>query len=54
LTGAFQAVAEVQRRDVLLIDDVVTTGHTARECAKALREAGARSVGILAFAGNLD
>jgi ComF family protein len=54
LTGAFQAVAEVHRRDVLLIDDVVTTGHTARECAKALREAGARSVGILAFAGNLD
>jgi len=54
LQGAFKADPTVAGRTVLLIDDVVTSGHTARECARSLREAGAISVGILAFAGNLD
>lgn len=37
-------------RSVLLIDDVLTTGSTMRECARALRAAGVREVHALALA----
>ena len=51
LRGAFVADSSVAGRRVLLVDDVLTTGHTARECASALVAAGATEVGVLAFAG---
>lgn len=51
LRGAFMALPEVKGRRVLLVDDVLTTGHTARECASALKRAGAAEVWALAFAG---
>jgi len=52
LDGAFMASPSVSGRAVLLIDDVVTSGQTAKACASALYTAGALEVGILAFAGN--
>lgn len=40
----------VEDRRVLLIDDVLTTGTTVNECAKALRKAGSAEVYVLALA----
>jgi ComF family protein len=37
-------------RRILLIDDVLTTGYTASECARVLKEAGAASVVTLVCA----
>jgi ComF family protein len=48
--GAFVASSSAAGADVVLIDDVLTTGATAAECARALRAAGARSVGVLTVA----
>jgi ComF family protein len=37
-------------RDILLIDDIYTTGATARECARVLRRGGARTVWVATLA----
>ena len=42
--------AWLQGRNVLLIDDVVTTGATADACARTLKRAGAARVDVLALA----
>lgn len=40
----------VKGKNILLIDDVFTTGSTVRECAQVLRRAGARRVDVLTVA----
>ncbi len=50
--GAFavQRPERVRGKRVLLVDDVLTTGSTAGACARALKEAGAAYVAVLALA----
>lgn len=48
--GAFRARPAVAGRDLLLVDDILTTGATLAECTRALRAAGAARVGVLAVA----
>lgn len=48
--GAFEASAALPPEPVLLVDDVISTGFTASECAGQLARAGAARVYVLAAA----
>jgi competence protein ComFC len=49
LYDAFAARGSVRGR-VILVDDILTTGATAAECAAALKRAGAATVSVVTFA----
>jgi ComF family protein len=55
LQGAFVVARpeEIRGREVLLVDDVFTTGTTASECARVLRRAGASKVLVATVARTL-
>lgn len=48
--GAFQSSANVKRKNIVVIDDVSTTGATLSSIAKSLYDAGAENVYALAVA----
>jgi len=52
LRGAFKVAdpAAIAGREVLLLDDIMTTGATARECARTLIRAGAEKVWVATVA----
>lgn len=50
LRGAFVATRALAGEHVLLIDDVLTTGATARECGRVLQAAGAAAVTVAVVA----
>jgi ComF family protein len=55
LRGAFAVgdPSRILRRDILLVDDVLTTGTTASECARVLLRAGAARVWVATVARTL-
>lgn len=43
---------EIHNKNILLIDDIITTGSTFNECAKLLMDNGAKSITALALTSN--
>ena len=52
IEGAFEVVKDVRDRDILLLDDIFTTGATVYECAKTLKEHGAKDIFVLTLSSN--
>ena len=50
LSAAFELRGQVERRKIIVIDDVMTTGATMNEIAKVLKRGGADRVEVLTFA----
>jgi len=41
---------KIINKNILLIDDIFTTGSTVNECSRILKQAGAKNIGILTMA----
>lgn len=56
LAGVFAAAKQINLRgkNILIVDDIFTTGTTCKECAKVLKSLGAEKIFVLAFAANFN
>ena len=54
LNGAFSVAdnANVYGKNILIVDDIYTTGATVSECARVLKNYGAKKIFVLAFASD--
>lgn len=54
LKGVFAAVelADLRGKNILIVDDIYTTGTTVSECAKVLKELGAEKISVLALSSS--
>ena len=50
LRGVFTVTGDVAGREVMVVDDIMTSGATARECARVLKAAGAANVWVVTLA----
>lgn len=50
---AYETIADVTGKNVVLIDDICTTGSTVSECAKTLQKSGAGKVCVISGAYNV-
>ncbi len=50
LQKAFSVAGDLKAKNILLVDDVMTTGATVNACCRALKEAGANSIHVAIIA----
>jgi len=50
IRGAFRVETSLKDLSIVVIDDVVTSGHTVNELARVLKQAGANRVGVWGIA----
>lgn len=52
--NSIEVIGDVQGQDIILLDDIFTTGASVNEAARALKLKGARSIVAIAFASDLE
>ena len=52
IKGAYKILdkSKLENKSILLIDDVYTTGSTARECCKVIKKANPKKIGVMTIA----
>lgn len=45
-----ERLEKIKNKNVLLVDDIYTTGATIKECKKVLQQANVKNVGVLIIA----
>ncbi len=50
IKNAFKCCYNIKDRKILIVDDILTTGHTINECSRILKKAGADRVDFAAIA----